>query len=332
MLEVVSRICASDNQLAAIVYHANASSFAYHRYGRAEVAIVSRILSDAGEAAEAFAVESFSSVSAKSVFVTDVNLPGPSEESIVVDIATLQDGLVAAVGPHDAQGKAPKKTPANSNWPNTGHPWSYMYSPIAASVIGSAISGALHLSLTNFAVASSAAITTSLSAIATNASRAVRSTPRQLNILWWMQALYSPTLRRSYRDLDVAVATVAMAHDLMALDVVPCPEGVVHVLGEAVRDAVADHEQQRRAPTTLTNWLTLLAEGAAVNALRPIVGDGPPPASGTAPLLEVVRAVLRGHKPPQGMLGALSEEEASPRQLAMWLFRDLVAERLARSA
>jgi len=332
MLEVVSRLCASNNRFAAIVYHTNASAFAYRRYGHAEAAVVSSILADAGEAAEAFAVEAFFGVSDENVPVTEVEIPAPSEESVAVDIATLQDGLVAAVGQHDGQGKAPTTTPVNGYWTNSGASWSYAYPPIAAPVIGNAISGSLQSGLTAFATATSKAVTASLSAVVEDARRAARSTPQHLSILWWMQALYSPTLRRSYRDLDVAVAAVTMAHDLMDLDVVPCPESVVHVLGEAVRDAVADHEKQHRGPATLASWLQLLGAGDARSVLRSVVGEGSALASRAAPLLAVVRAVLHGHTPSRAVLGELFEAEVTPRQLAMWLFRDLLAERLARSS
>ncbi len=332
MLEVVSRLCASDKRLAAIVYHANASAFAYRRYGHAEAAVVSSILADAGEAAEAFAAEALFGVSSENVPVIEVNIPEPSAKSVAVDTAALQDGLFAAVGPHDTQGRPPKTTPANNHWPNAGSPWSHAYVPIAAPVIGKAISGSVQSGLMALATATSKAVTDSLSTVVEDVRRATRSMPRHLNILWWMQALYSPTLRRSYRDLDVVVAAVAMAHDLMDLDVVPCPESVVHILGEAVRDAVADQEQQHRAPATLANWLQLLGVGDAGKVLRSVVGEGPALASRAAPLLAVVRTVLHGHTPPRAMLGELLEAEVTPRELAMWLFRDLVAERLARSS
>lgn len=332
MLEVVSRLCASHKRLAAIVYHANASAFAYRRYGHAEAAVVSSILADAGEAAEEFAVEAFFGASDEDAPVIEIKIPAPSEKSVTVDTATLQDGLVAAVGPSDAQGKAPKTTPVNGNWSNGAPSWSYAYPPIAAPAIGNAIKGSVQSGLTALATATSEALTASLSTIVEDARRAARSMPQHLRILWWMQALYSPTLRRSYRDLDVAVAAVAMAHDLLDLDVVPCPESVVHILGEAVRDAVADHAQQHRAPATLANWLQLLGTGDVGKALRSVVGEGQALASRAAPLLAVVRAVLHGHTPPHAILGELLEVEVTPRELSMWLFRDLVVERLARSS
>lgn len=331
MLEAVGRLCASDNRLAAIVYHTNASAFAYRRYGHAEAAVISRILADAGEAAEAFAVEGFSGGSGEDVSITEVKIPVPSAKSVAVDTAVLQDGLVAAVGPHDRAGNTPKTTPVNPYWPDSGSHWSHAYPPIAAPAISNAISGSVQSGLAALANTTSKAVNASLNAVVENARRAARSMPRNLSVLWWMQALYSPTLRRSYRDLDVVVAAVAMAHDLMHLDVAPCPESLVYILGEAVRDAIEDHEQQHRAPATLANWLQLLGASNDGEVLRSTVRESPALTSHTAPLLAVVRTVLHGHKPPRAMLGELFEAEVTPRQLAMWLFRDLIAERLARS-
>ena len=57
----------------------------------------------------------------------------------------------------------------------------------------------------------------------------------RLNALWWSEALYSPSLRRGYRELPVPIAAVAMAVDLLELVPKPVPASVVYLLAETVQ-------------------------------------------------------------------------------------------------
>ena len=58
--------------------------------------------------------------------------------------------------------------------------------------------------------------------------------PDQLDVLWWSEAKYSPSLRLGYREMQRAVAAVAMAHDLSMLVPAMAPTSVTYVLGETV--------------------------------------------------------------------------------------------------
>ncbi|MCY1005807.1 GTPase-associated system all-helical protein GASH [Nannocystis pusilla] len=57
----------------------------------------------------------------------------------------------------------------------------------------------------------------------------------RLNALWWSEALYSPSLRRGYRELPVPIAAVAMAVDLLDQVTKPAPASVVYLLAETVQ-------------------------------------------------------------------------------------------------
>ena len=82
------------------------------------------------------------------------------------------------------------------------------------------------------------AVTTNLQSLEQRLTTHVESrqsaTDVQLDVLWWFQAKYSPSLRRSYRDMPTEVAAVAMAHDLSMFVPAMSPTSVTYVLGEAV--------------------------------------------------------------------------------------------------
>lgn len=56
----------------------------------------------------------------------------------------------------------------------------------------------------------------------------------RLNSLWWSEALYSSSLRCSYRELPAAIATVVMAVDLLNEVAQPTTASVGYLLAEAV--------------------------------------------------------------------------------------------------
>jgi GTPase-associated system helical domain len=63
-----------------------------------------------------------------------------------------------------------------------------------------------------------------------------RSTAEQMRLdaLWWSEAMYSSSLRRSYRKLPAHLAAVVMAADLLHVIPMPAPASVGHLLAETV--------------------------------------------------------------------------------------------------
>lgn len=112
----------------------------------------------------------------------------------------------------------------------------------------------------------------------------------RLDTLWWSEALYSSTFRRSYRDMDSLLAAAVMPLDLLAYVSRPCPASVGYLLAEAVnRLSGAGFEQKR-------GMRDLLLE------LRKLRGDIPkgqklfeaPPAEGRLSLRDIVAQSLQG--------------------------------------
>lgn len=62
-----------------------------------------------------------------------------------------------------------------------------------------------------------------------------RTEQLRLDALWWSEALYSPTLGQSYRELEPEVAALVMAQDLLQVVSLPTPASVAHLLAETVR-------------------------------------------------------------------------------------------------
>lgn len=62
-----------------------------------------------------------------------------------------------------------------------------------------------------------------------------RTEQLRLDALWWSEALYSPALGQSYRELQPEVAALVMAQDLLQVVSFPTPASVAHLLAETVQ-------------------------------------------------------------------------------------------------
>lgn len=166
--------------------------------------------------------------------------------------------------------------------------------------------------------------------VASQAAR-VESMRVQQDALWWSQALYSPSLRRSYRELAPEVAAFVMPLDLDRQVKALAPASVVHLLGETVA----------RLPNAGFAEVDRRLLGAIVDALarhgadaRAVVGTGRPP-PGRASLLAFLERVVHGEKV-EALLradtGIAPEHTLSLPALAMGLFRAAQARALAGDA
>jgi len=159
-----------------------------------------------------------------------------------VDRETLAERLQAAAGPQariDGQGDVP--TSGNPHWPQANQAWVGEFGPRMAMAIAQAIdasTGALSVKapdLSGAVDAIAAAATEHLAAAMQAVSAAAMGLQRRTNLLWWKEALYSPSAHDSYRRMPGITAAALMAFDLH--DQVPTfsPASVSAFLQETVK-------------------------------------------------------------------------------------------------
>ncbi len=152
-------------------------------------------------------------------------------------------------------------------------------------------------------------------------------TDSRLDVLWWSEAKYSPSLKLSYREMQRAVAAVTMAHDLSTLVPAMAPASVTYVLGEAV--AAISRDDSKPEPWSVG---TLLDAFPTSNSdLRKVIHDTPT-TNGRVPLLELVSKAIGGNRIAReeirGRTGIDPGLELSLPDFSMWMFRDIQARRL----
>ena len=232
-----------------------------------------------------------------------------------------------SAGPHDASGTAFEDP--NPHWPNSGHPWSYEFAPRMATSLVKAVNAATKQVLAPI----NRELQTQRNELekrwADHVESLLEQTSRsaQLDVLWWSEAKYSPSVRLGYREMHGAAAAVLMAHDLSALVPAMAPASVTYVLGETVR-AIWRHDSKPE-PWRVESLFEALHTNTS-ELRRVVAGIGT--TEGRAPLFEVVAEAVHGNRVTgeqvSGRTGIDSELEISLPDFSMWMFRDIQARRL----
>ena len=187
-----------------------------------------------------------------------------------VDEKALEKGMYAAAGPTDAKGQP---TGGNQHWTNQPQSWSLEFVPRAASAISKAISGATgakkgSVKTEALAAALTGAIVNHLQSFIGQLASTTHGVEMRSRLLWWKEALVSPSARVSYRDIDNKAVPGLMAYDYQAVLPSLAPSSVSAFLIETVRTLLPDDEA---AP--LVEWLQALAALPHAEALRSTIRE-----------------------------------------------------------
>lgn len=253
--------------------------------------------------------------------------------------AKLQMGMLAAIGPHyyDHQQGTNVSSDGNPHWPqNNPGQWASEFGRRASLSIAEAINSAisdikstqpdLADPFNQLASAVSSYVDTSLKAVST----ATAGLQRRTNLLWWKEALFSPSARTSYRELPVTVAAAQMAFDLFNAVPLFSPSSVSAFLGEAVLSLPGSIDGKKRFVRDL------VAEGQEFETLAPlrsVAADLIAVPEGRGPLLALIghptHANARKESSFQMLSGVPMDAELAPVAWAGWIFRELQAARAA---
>lgn len=189
-----------------------------------------------------------------------------AQQSRRVDRDALLLRLAAAVWPQPRKGKPALNNPNPHVLTNTPQEWAWEFSDRMRDILADemdALANEIAQRQTELATHLQTSYVDVIKKLSTalmfqqqslhellNASEARNSAQKlRLNALWWSEALYSPSLRRSYRELPVPLACVVMAFDLLAEVTKPTPSSVGYLLAESVHrlpEAGFDHERALR--------------------------------------------------------------------------------------
>lgn len=261
---------------------------------------------------------------------SEIKLSVPNEvqlEHPTVNEDWLKGRLTAAVGPQNAAGEQLKN--ANPHFPNTGQPWSNEFAPLATTAIAGAVNGAMKALTERVATSGAgealrAAITEYVSATSAALTQTTLGLERRTALLWWKEALFSPSAGLSYRELDPSCAAALAAVDASAQVGPFAPRMAEAVLRETLLSIDRSAMSQQRSIEKHAAELANVSGGvrAAIDESYATIHTE----SGRTPLgalmassHTVTSEVFRER------LGVPADTDISAADFGLWLFRDLQA-------
>lgn len=252
----------------------------------------------------------------------------------------LQQGMTAAAGPSyvNEQGTAVTSN-GNQYWPQQNQHWAGEFGRRAGITIAAALNTALGeieggqpdlaQPFAKLAEAVSGYVDETLKAV----SSATAGLQRRTNLLWWREALFSPSAGKSYRTLPPTVAAALMALDLFETVPLFSPASVSAFLGETVLRLAGTGDGAKRAVRDL---VTEAQDEAALAPLRSAAVGLTIEPEGRGPLLALIghstHIGARDAASFQRLTGVPANSELDPVAWSGWLFRELQASKAATDA
>lgn len=255
-----------------------------------------------------------------------------------VDKDELTKQIAKASGPQTTGGAA---TGGNQQWPQQQGPWVAEFSTRMAALLADEISKAvcsmeippvdLASPLNTLATSVAAHVGDTMKAV----SRATAGLQRRTNLIWWKEALYSPSAQTSYRTISADLAAGLMALDLHRQVPTFSPASVSAFLHEAVLSLPGTDVREKR---TIRELLNTTGVSAVTEPLRLAAAQAVKATIGTdrGPLLAWI-----GHRTGNGrlskeqfqqQLGLSDNIELTVPEWAAWIFRELQAARAVQES
>ena len=253
-------------------------------------------------------------------------------EAPTVDRSDLKGRIHSAAGPWGSV--APTNPHAPSNNPQ---PWSQEFAKLMSSAIADAVDAVVKelapspVDLSEPLSSLAKSVTTHVEAALVSFSSATAGLQRRTNLLWWKEALYSPSAHESYLEMPVFQASALMALDLHEQVPTFSPASVSAFLKEAIRGLPAEPGSEGNGRRDVAALVRDAKTAAFMQPLRAVAAQYAPAPVGRGPLLSLIghgqypaateAASLRA-------LGGVDESATmTPAEWGTFLFRELQAAR-----
>lgn len=255
----------------------------------------------------------------------DITQKGISSDDVISSVGR-------ALGPNLPGHELSDPTP---QWPNSGQQWSHESAPRLADALVEAV----NLGTSTLSSSIESELKRILGEVVKQVSEVMQEAERKqselsassdaselrLSVLWWAKALYSPMLGKGYRASDPGEFTLASVLDLNELLPVLPPNSVGYVLGQVIRTLTAGEES-----LTLLDYVRELSQ--YVDQFKEFFEQTF--FEGKRPLLSLILDWNGDESEIADRLSLLSglnpKLVLSREDLALWIFRDIQAQRLVK--
>lgn len=271
-------------------------------------------------------------ISVPSMDYTPSSPEGGSIEKLEVDLETLKERINAATHPNGG-GKNP-----NPHWvQNNPQQWGPAFAERLAMALAQPIN-TMAASLAAAPVDLSGPLSGLAEAVAGHVDKALTSfgeatagLQRRTNLLWWKEAMYSPSAHASYLDLPEFDAAALMALDLHEQVPTYSPASVSALLRQTINALPSAEGSPEKAKREFEHLVRDAASSTAMGPFRALAATYAPPPAGRGPLLSLLgypreattieAAALRDYA------GVDAKTTMNPSEWGTYLFRELQAAR-----
>jgi hypothetical protein len=259
------------------------------------------------------------------------NITAEKHETPVLDQAALKAKIYSATGPWGGTNQNP------NHIQNNPQAWSQEFASRVSIAIGEAIDEVAEgtvpapvdfsTPLAGLAKAVSAYVDKALASF----SGATAGLQRRTNLLWWKEALYSPSAHESYLEMPVFQASALMALDLHEQVPTFSPASVSAFLKEAIRCLPAEPENEDNGRRDVAALVRDAKTAAFMQPFRTLAAQYVPAPVGRGPLLSLIGHGQDPAVTEAASLRALGGVDVSatmtPAEWGTFLFRELQAAR-----
>jgi hypothetical protein len=321
MLEALSKAAEEDWTATLAIWNAS-SSLLPHMGGGPEQVITREFISELGGECETHSSEEWQIGDTAAKNFPEFEIKLPAIKAIQVDEAELTNGFSDAAGQYN-QNSQTFGNP-NPHWPSQSQHWAWQFAPRAASAVATSVNKAL------------AATSPAIKGLSDQLAPALKKHAKELGkwvigsaqrnerftaLLWWKQALYSPSLQRSYRELSPAGAIITLSFDLGSVSGAPVPLSVESFLRETIRNLLPDNPKM-----TLAELVAATQAGDGIESCLPTAPDGTPHRVSLREFLSVARQAVPAHETVPAYTGVLPSTSLPISEWAVWLLRERLAE------
>lgn len=281
-----------------------------------------------------------------SINLPEIKIDAISFDKIVVsykkvDQDNLSKNLRDSAGPeyYSPEDGSNHPTQGNEFFPNQNQQWVYEFGAYAATAIADSIDETIEslsiegAGLSEATNALSAAISAHLAATVRAVSGATMGLQRRTGLLWWKETLFSPSARKSYRDMPAYAAALLMAFDIYRQVPAFSPVSVAAFLRETLEALPNINKDQK------VSIRELLEEAGQIRELAELRTEAArlvPALTGRGPLLGLI-----GHPETlsqtddrrfRDLVGIMPDTELSISGWSVWLLREFQAVRTITEA
>ncbi len=326
ILNALIQLGSEDPIAARIIYLTSSNFYPYAQLGK-EKEIVQTLLSELGEVAENHAIEEWSLIEEEprlklgTLKINDLNFG-----SAKIDKETLNAGMLKAIQNGGPNGYG-SNNGGNSSW---GPHFATTSSNVIASSFDSALSelnkslapATLEDPINKFFTSFKKSLDENLK----SSFASIVAVERRSKLLWWKETLYSPSLKKSYREVSRPILPIVMGNDLNEQVAKITPISVDYLL----RDTLLMLNEKKSEKLKFKDFFTALSKDSSkseITELLPELNE----LEGRICLTDFIVLFLHGKvtlKKLSARTGIKEEDEISIEELSVAIFHDLLTKRL----